>query len=92
MKYKNKNLLFIKSTLAKHGLSRTNFRTDLLDLFYSFDNISLDWFIDKNLVSQVDYKGLATPDGKIKDENSGKINTIVHFYENGTFKIFKNSD
>ena len=58
----------------------------------SFDNISLDWFIDKNVVSQLDYKGLATPDVKIKDENAGKINTIVHFYENGTFKIFKNSD
>ena len=41
MKNKNKNLLFIKSTLAKHGLSRTDFRTDLLVLFYSSDNISL---------------------------------------------------
>ena len=41
MKYKNKNLLFIKSTLSEHGLSRTNFRTELLDLFYSSDNISL---------------------------------------------------
>ena len=41
--------------------------------------------------SQEDYKE-SYLDVKIKDENAGKINTIVHFYENGTFKIFKNSD
>ena len=83
---KRANVSHILSGRNKPSL---NFLIKIVD---SFDNISLDWFIDKNVVSQVDYKGLATPDGKIKDENSGKINTIVHFYENGTFKIFKNSD
>ena len=83
---KRANVSHILSGRNKPSL---NFLIKIVD---SFDNISLDWFIDKNLVSQLDYKGLATPDVKIKDENAGKIKTIVHFYENGTFKIFKNSD
>ena len=83
---KRANVSHILSGRNKPSL---NFLIKIVD---SFDNISLDWFIDKNVVSQEDYKGLANPDVKIKDENAGKINTIVHFYENGTFKIFKNSD
>ena len=83
---KRANVSHILSGRNKPSL---NFLIKIVD---SFDNISLDWFIDKNVVSQEDYKGLANPDVKIKDENAGKINTIVHFYENGTFKIFKNAD
>tara|TARA_B100001057_G_scaffold215412_1_gene215656 strand:+ start:1309 stop:1659 length:351 start_codon:yes stop_codon:yes gene_type:complete len=66
----------------------------LIKIVDSFDNISLDWFIDNDVVSFEEFKGQtqAKSDIKIKDENAGKINTIVHFYKNGTFKIFKNSD
>ena len=64
----------------------------LIKIVDSFDNISLDWFIDNDMALLEEYKGLANPDIKIKDGNAGKINTIVHFYENGTFKVFKNSD
>ena len=83
---KRANVSHILSGRNKPSL---NFLIKIVD---SFDNISLDWFVNKNVVSQEDYKGLANPDVKIKDEKAGKINTIVHFYENGTFKIFKNSD
>jgi hypothetical protein len=38
------------------------------------------------------HTGLSNLDTNIKNENTGKIKTIVHFYENGTFKIFKNSE
>ena len=79
----------VSHILSGRNKTSLNFLIKIVD---SFDNISLDWFIDNNEVSQENYKGLANPDIKIKDENAGKIVTIVHFYENGTFKIFKNSD
>tara|TARA_B100000963_G_scaffold357492_1_gene379846 strand:- start:5320 stop:5664 length:345 start_codon:yes stop_codon:yes gene_type:complete len=79
----------VSHILSGRNRPSLNFLIKIVD---SFDNISLDWFIDNNEVSQENYKGLANPDIKIKDENAGKIVTIVHFYENGTFKIFKNSD
>jgi len=83
---KRANVSHILSGRNKPSL---NFLIKIVD---SFDNISLDWFIDDDGVALEEYKGLANPDIKVKDENTGKINTIVHFYENGTFKVFKNSD
>ena len=83
---KRANVSHILSGRNKPSL---NFLIKIVD---SFDNISLDWFIDNSVVSREYYEGLANPDTKIKDGNVGKINTIVHFYDNGTFKIFKNSD
>ena len=63
----------------------------LIKIVESFDGISLDWFRDNSVVPLENYKALANQNIKITDENAGKINMIVHFYENGTFKIFKNA-
>tara|TARA_B100001939_G_C16708160_1_gene515799 strand:- start:284 stop:628 length:345 start_codon:yes stop_codon:yes gene_type:complete len=64
----------------------------LIKIVNSFDNISLDWFIGNGETSLDKYKGTSNLDSKARETSSNKIKTIVHFYENGTFKIFKNSD
>ena len=83
-----------KRANVSHILSGRNKPTlnFLIKIVDSFENVSLDWFIEKETYFLKDHKGHDILDIKIKEENVGKIKTIVHFYENGTFKVFKNSD
>ena len=64
----------------------------LIKIVESFDNISLDWFIENDVNAIEDDGRIGDLDENIKEENTRKIKTIVHFYDNGTFKVFKNSD
>ena len=64
----------------------------LIKIVDSFDNISLDWFINDDVDSSGVYKRVADLNTNNKEENARKIKTIVHFYENGTFRLFKNSN
>ena len=83
---KRANVSHILSGRNKPSL---NFLIKIVD---SFDNISLDWFIDDEVKSLEEYKGPAYLNKNNKKDNTKKIKTIVHFYENGTFKLFKNSN
>ena len=80
---KRANVSHILSGRNKPSL---NFLIKIVD---SFDNISLDWFIDNEIKSLEEYKTPAYLN-KNKEDNTIKIKTIVHFYENGTFRLFKN--
>ena len=82
---KRANVSHILSGRNKPSL---NFLIKIVD---SFDNISLDWFIDEEVKSYEEYKGPAYLNNN-KEDDTKKIKTIVHFYENGTFKLFKNSN
>ena len=64
----------------------------LIKIVNSFNDISLDWFINGDFKSYDEQKVLNALNSNNEEENARKIKTIVHFYENGTFKIFKNSD
>ena len=64
----------------------------LIKIVKSFDNISLDWFINNEVNSSDTFRRIGDSNTNNKDENAKKINTIVHFYENGTFRLFENSD
>ena len=64
---KRANVSHILSGRNKPSL---NFLIKIVD---SFDNISLDWFIDKNLVSKVDYKVLDTTMEKLKMKMQEKL-------------------
>ena len=83
---KRANVSHILSGRNKPSL---NFLIKIVD---SFDNISLDWFINNDVSSSNDYKSAVGLNTYNKDESARKINTIVHFYENGTFRLFENSD
>jgi transcriptional regulator with XRE-family HTH domain len=83
---KRANVSHILSGRNKPSL---NFLIKIVDYF---DNISLDWFMNNDSEQLDGHTGLSNLDTNIKNENTGKIKTIVHFYENGTFKIFKNSE
>ena len=84
---KRANVSHILSGRNKPSL---NFLIKIVD---SFDNISLDWFIDNEINSLEEYKKPAhLIKNKEEEDNTRKIKTIVHFYENGTFKLFKNSN
>tara|TARA_B100000989_G_scaffold284995_1_gene252320 strand:- start:164 stop:508 length:345 start_codon:yes stop_codon:yes gene_type:complete len=63
----------------------------LIKIVDSFDNISLDWFINDDINSSDVYKRQIDLNKNKKGGNARKINTIVHFYENGTFRVFENS-
>ncbi len=63
----------------------------LIKIVDSFDNVSLDWFINDDVDSSDVSKRVADLNTN-NIENARKIKTIVHFYENGTFRLFKNSD
>ena len=83
---KRANVSHILSGRNKPSL---NFLIKIVD---SFDNISLDWFIT-DLESSVDkYNGLADSTVNNKDDNTREIKSIVHFYKDGTFRLFKNYD
>ncbi len=58
----------------------------LIKIVNSFDNITLDWFI----VNEVDLLDEYKVRVDLNTSNDGD-KTIVHFYENGTFRLFKNS-
>ena len=64
----------------------------LIKIVNSFDGISLDWFVNDKFKPSEKYE--ESFDLKINDEedHTGKIQTIVHFYENGTFRLFKKSN
>ena len=64
----------------------------MIKIVNSFDNISIDWFINNDIKSYDEQKILNPLNSNNEEENARKIKTIVHFYENGTFKVFKNSD
>tara|TARA_A200000113_G_C8785777_1_gene329183 strand:- start:627 stop:971 length:345 start_codon:yes stop_codon:yes gene_type:complete len=83
---KRANVSHILSGRNKPSL---NFLIKIVD---SFDNVSLDWFMNNDSEQLDGHIGLSNLDTNLKNENTGKIKTIVHFYENGTFKIFKNSE
>jgi len=64
----------------------------LIKIVNSFDGISLDWFVNAKVKSSEEYEesfNLKKNDG---EDDARKIKTIIHFYENGTFKLFKNSN
>ena len=63
----------------------------LIKIVNSFENITLDWFIENDVKSLEEYSGLANLNTN-NENNTRKVITIVHFYENGTFRLFKNSD
>tara|TARA_B100000963_G_C22596433_1_gene658063 strand:- start:259 stop:603 length:345 start_codon:yes stop_codon:yes gene_type:complete len=86
IKSKRANVSHILSGRNKPSL---NFLVKIAD---SFDNISLDWFINNEVKSLDEHKVLNYLNIGDKDANTGKIITIVHFYENGTFRLFKNSE
>ena len=83
---KRANVSHILSGRNKPSL---NFLIKIVD---SFDDISLDWFINEEVKSLEEYDGSAYLNKNNKEDNTKKIKTIVHFYENGTFKLFKNSN
>ena len=83
---KRANVSHILSGRNKPSL---NFLIKIVD---SFDNISLDWFIDDEIKSLDGYKKPAHLNNNKEEDNTRKIKTIVHFYENGTFRLFKNSN
>ena len=83
---KRANVSHILSGRNKPSL---NFLIKIVD---SFDDISLDWFIDNEIKSLEKYKRPAYLNKNKEEDNIRKIKTIVHFYENGTFRLFKNSN
>ena len=62
----------------------------LIKIVNSFDNITLDWFIN-NEVNLLDEQKVRVDLNNNDVDDTKKIKTIVHFYENGTFRLFKNS-
>ena len=64
----------------------------LIKIVNSFDGISLDWFVNDKVRSSEGYEESFNLNKNDKDDDTRKIKTIVHFYENGTFRLFKNSN
>ena len=83
---KRANVSHILSGRNKPSL---NFLIKIVD---SFDNISLDWFITDEISATDEYKRLTDLNTNNKKDNTREIKTIVHFYKDGTFRLFKNSD
>ena len=83
---KRANVSHILSGRNKPSL---NFLIKIVD---SFDNISLDWFITDEISTIDKYKRLTFLNTNNKEDNAREIKTIVHFYKDGTFRLFKNSD
>ena len=83
---KRANVSHILSGRNKPSL---NFLIKIVD---SFDNISLDWFITDEISAINEYKRLTDLNTNNKEDNAREIKTIVHFYKDGTFRLFKNSD
>ncbi len=63
----------------------------LIKIVNSFDNITLDWFIVNEVDLLDEYKVQVDLNTSNDGDKTIKIKTIVHFYENGTFRLFKNS-
>ena len=83
---KRANVSHILSGRNKPSL---NFLIKIVD---SFDNISLDWFITEEISTIKEYNRLTDLNTNNKEDNGREIKTIVHFYKDGTFRLFKNSD
>ena len=64
----------------------------LIKIVNSFDGISLDWFVNDEVKSLVEYEESFNLKKNDKEDDNREIKTIVHFYENGTFRLFKNSN
>ena len=83
---KRANVSHILSGRNKPSL---NFLIKIVD---SFDNISLDWFITDEISTIDESKKLSVLNANNKEDNAREIKSIVHFYKDGTFRLFKNSD
>ncbi|RZP10968.1 MAG: XRE family transcriptional regulator [Flavobacteriales bacterium] len=86
----------IKSTRANvsHILSGRNKPSlnFLIKIVNSFDGISLDWFVNEKFKHSEEYEESFNLKKNNKEDDTRKIKSIVHFYENGTFRLFKNSN
>jgi transcriptional regulator with XRE-family HTH domain len=63
----------------------------LIKIVNSFDDITLDWFIVNEVDLLDEYKVRVDLNASNDGDKTIKIKSIVHFYENGTFRLFKNS-
>ena len=64
----------------------------LIKIVNSFDGISLDWFVNDKVKFSEEYEGSFNLTKNDKEDDIREVKTIVHFYENGTFRLFKNSN
>ena len=64
----------------------------LIKIVNSFDGISLDWFVNDEFKPSDEYEESFNLKKNDKEDEIRKIKTIVHFYDNGTFRLFKNSE
>ena len=64
----------------------------LIKIVNSFDGISLDWFVNDKVKSSEEYEESFNLKKNDKEDDAREIKTIVHFYENGTFRLFKKSN
>ena len=64
----------------------------LIKIVNSFDGISLDWFVNDKVKFSEEYEESFNLKKNDNEDDTREIKTIVHFYENGTFRIFKNSN
>ena len=64
----------------------------LIKIVNSFDGISLDWFVNDKVKFSEEYEESFNFKKNDKGDDNREIKTIVHFYENGTFRLFKKSN
>ena len=64
----------------------------LIKIVNSFDGISLDWFVNDKVKFSEEYEKSFNLKKNDKEDDTSEIKTIVHFYENGTFKKKKKSN
>lgn len=64
----------------------------LIKIVNSFDGISLDWFVNDKVKFSEEYGESFNLKKNDKEDDNREIKTIVHFYKNGTFRLFKKSN
>lgn len=64
----------------------------LIKIVNSFDGISLDWFVNDKVKFSEEYEESFNLKKNDKEDDTREIKTIVHFYKNGTFRLFKKSN
>ena len=64
----------------------------LIKIVNSFDGISLDWFVNDKVKFSEEYEESFNLKKNDKEDDNREIKTIVHFYKNGTFRLFKKSN
>ena len=64
----------------------------LIKIVNSFDGISLDWFVNDKVKFSEEYEESFNLKKNDKEDGTIEIKTIVHFYKNGTFRLFKKSN